>query len=213
MARISEAEKQETQQRIIEAARSEFSKHGIQHVSIREIARLAGVGASTLYGYFPSKHHLFLSTMLPTLESRQFMADHLMNLDIYGLDLDRVTDALTEVIFTLPSTALNLDRSILREIHVLMFSDEPQALMRTHEQEILDSDVHITLSRFFERLQDAGIMVPEVDPLKLSNLFTDIMRMAIMDYVIRLNLTKEACYDHFKQSIQQILIGKIKAVK
>lgn len=43
---------------ILAAAEREFSKHGFESATIEEIARIAGIGKSTVYEYFPSKTEL-----------------------------------------------------------------------------------------------------------------------------------------------------------
>lgn len=61
--RISENEQQQRRDNIINAAFYLFCARGIEKVTFAEVARRAGVGAATIYRYFPNKPALVLSTM------------------------------------------------------------------------------------------------------------------------------------------------------
>lgn len=52
---IREAKKQKTKRAILEAAISLFSENGYKNTSIENIAKIAGVGKGTVYGYFHTK--------------------------------------------------------------------------------------------------------------------------------------------------------------
>ena len=52
---IREAKKQKTKKAILEAAISLFSENGYENTSIENIAKIAGVGKGTVYGYFHTK--------------------------------------------------------------------------------------------------------------------------------------------------------------
>ena len=52
---IREAKKQKTKKAILEAAISLFSENGYDNTSIENIAKIAGVGKGTVYGYFQTK--------------------------------------------------------------------------------------------------------------------------------------------------------------
>ncbi|WP_369345616.1 TetR/AcrR family transcriptional regulator [Caldalkalibacillus mannanilyticus] len=53
-----ERRKEQKKRSIIEASLTLFMKHGIQKVSIAEIAKEANVSQVTIYNYFESKHNL-----------------------------------------------------------------------------------------------------------------------------------------------------------
>ncbi|WP_432822230.1 TetR/AcrR family transcriptional regulator [Trichloromonas sp.] len=61
MGGIRETRKRETRQAIIEAAVSLFSEKGFEKTSIEAIARMAGIGKGTIYGYFRAKEEIFLA--------------------------------------------------------------------------------------------------------------------------------------------------------
>lgn len=56
--KVSEQDKQQTRLRLLEAAVRVVTEKGFRQASMREIAEQAGVGAATIYNYFPTKEAL-----------------------------------------------------------------------------------------------------------------------------------------------------------
>lgn len=61
MSGIREAKKRATRQAIIAAAVRLFAEKGFEKTSIDQIARAAGIGKGTIYGYFRAKEEIFLA--------------------------------------------------------------------------------------------------------------------------------------------------------
>lgn len=61
MSGIRETKKRRTRKAIQEAAITLFSQKGFEATSMEELARAAGVGKGTIYGYFRTKHEIFLA--------------------------------------------------------------------------------------------------------------------------------------------------------
>jgi AcrR family transcriptional regulator len=61
MSGIREQKKQQTYMAIINAAIRLFTEKGYEETSMEELARSAGVGKSTIYGYFKTKDDIFLA--------------------------------------------------------------------------------------------------------------------------------------------------------
>lgn len=61
MAGIREQKKSETRKAIINAAVCLFAEKGYEQTSMEELAREAGVGKATIYGYFKAKNEIFLA--------------------------------------------------------------------------------------------------------------------------------------------------------
>jgi AcrR family transcriptional regulator len=55
MAGVRETKKKETRQAIMQAAITLFSEKGYDRTSIEELAKAAGIGKGTIYGYFQTK--------------------------------------------------------------------------------------------------------------------------------------------------------------
>lgn len=58
---IRERRKLETRKAIIDAAVKLFAEKGFEQTSMNELAREAGVGKGTIYGYFATKNEIFLA--------------------------------------------------------------------------------------------------------------------------------------------------------
>jgi AcrR family transcriptional regulator len=61
MGGIRETKKKKTRKAIIDAAVKLFSEKGYENTSIEELAKAAGVGKGTIYGYFQAKNEIFLA--------------------------------------------------------------------------------------------------------------------------------------------------------
>lgn len=61
MSGLRETKKKKTRQAIINAAIDLFSKKGFENTSVDKLAKAAGVGKSTIYGYFKTKNEIFLA--------------------------------------------------------------------------------------------------------------------------------------------------------
>jgi len=55
---VREEKKQKTKQAILDAAVTLFSTNGFENTSIEELAKVAGVGKGTVYGYFQTKKEI-----------------------------------------------------------------------------------------------------------------------------------------------------------
>ncbi len=61
MAGIREQKKTKTRKAILEAAVRLFAEKGFEQTSLEELARAAGIGKATIYGYFSTKNEIFLA--------------------------------------------------------------------------------------------------------------------------------------------------------
>jgi len=61
MSGVREQKKQQTREAIIDAAVKLFTEKGFEQTSMDQLARAAGVGKSTIYGYFKAKEEIFLA--------------------------------------------------------------------------------------------------------------------------------------------------------
>ena len=61
MSGLREIKKRKTRRAIMDAAIKLFSEKGFENTTVNQLAREAGVGKSTIYGYFQSKNEIFLA--------------------------------------------------------------------------------------------------------------------------------------------------------
>jgi AcrR family transcriptional regulator len=65
--RINADAKQATRQRILEAARELFARHGFDGASTRDVARAAGIATGTLFNYFATKEAIAMTLVAEAL--------------------------------------------------------------------------------------------------------------------------------------------------
>jgi len=68
MSGLRERKKRQTRQAIIAAAMKLFAERGFEQTSMDELAREAGVGKGTIYGYFKAKSEIFLAFLEEEVE-------------------------------------------------------------------------------------------------------------------------------------------------
>lgn len=61
MAGIREQKKSQTRKAILDAAIQLFAEKGFEQTSMEELARAAGIGKATIYGYFSTKNDIFFA--------------------------------------------------------------------------------------------------------------------------------------------------------
>ena len=96
--RTSKAQQAETRARIVRCAVALMSREGYDAVTMKDVARAAKIGDSTIYKYFPSKERLILGYF--DLVAEEAIAARRDTPDIDGYDLQsrlqRLTDAVLE---------------------------------------------------------------------------------------------------------------------
>lgn len=209
MSKVTAEEKIETNSRIQKAAREVFLEKGIKEASIREIAKKAGVGASTLYGYYSSKELLFIKTILPSIESRNDLNVKLDTLKVENLGIEQVVQILSDAVFALPTSLIDMDQGILKEFHSVLFSISASDEIKRTMENFLENDMKGILSRFVSRLLDDNVIKVDLDPDEFSRYVLNTMRMVFLEYIILGDMTKEDCRKKLTSIIRMTLIGKM----
>ncbi len=119
MAKISAEEKKLTRQKILDASRTVFRENGYEQTQVREIAEMAGIGVSTLYGYYPSKIDLFLSTFLLDAENKVRVNDAQIMEALEG----GLTDGLIKLLVMTRFKDVFKDREMLKSFYIASVSD------------------------------------------------------------------------------------------
>ena len=68
MPRITKAAKQDTRQRIVDAACELFRANGFNDATTRDLASAAGIAAGTLFNYFPTKEAIVIALVADSLD-------------------------------------------------------------------------------------------------------------------------------------------------
>ena len=90
-ASLKEGERQVRRDKIIEAAERVFSSKPFDQVSIRDVAREAGISHALIYRYFPDQQSLFLSAFMRGSEKIISFLKELVD-ESKSADLEMVTE-------------------------------------------------------------------------------------------------------------------------
>lgn len=87
MPETMRADARRSRENLLEAARDAFAEQGTE-VSLREVARRAGVGIGTLYRHFPTREALIEACLSHGLKALSSQAEDLLDSDPAGKALD-----------------------------------------------------------------------------------------------------------------------------
>jgi len=86
--------KEEVRERILAAARTEFSAKGFKKASMRTIAARARVTPGNIYAYFPGKENLFAAIVTPVAEAIRRIYDQDFQLQGGALVLSQISEEI-----------------------------------------------------------------------------------------------------------------------
>lgn len=107
--RITAQAKQETEQRIVDAAVSLFRAGGFEATTTRDIARAAGIATGTLFNYFPTKEAIVTS-----------LAEQALARALTTFDAAPRTGSLEESLFALAAAGLRQMKPLRRFIRPVL---------------------------------------------------------------------------------------------
>jgi len=197
MAGLREFKKEVTRQAITAAALKLFSEKGYEKTSIEDIARAAGIGKTTVYGYFATKDEIFLSYCDEELEESFARLQDNEHQDMPLLD------QLVEF-FMLKFRFLTQDqefgRQLLRE---MVFPKVASETVKVHDQRYF-----AILGKFFQVAQAKGEIDSRHDLFFLSvhffSLYLGVLAGWYTGYVNTYDDVEEAMRILFYQTIAGI---------
>lgn len=145
MAGVREQKKIETRQAIMDAAIRLFGDRGYERTSIEDLAAEAGIGKTTIYGYFSAKQDIFQVFCDEEVES---------SFSILKESVDPGAPLLEQLVtlfmhqFKFVTENREFGRHLLRE---MAFPKEPSESSMEHTQRYLD-----TLEELLERAREKG---------------------------------------------------------
>lgn len=210
MAKISKKEKIATQNKIHHAARTIFSQKGIREASLREIAKEAGVGTSTLYGYYPSKQVLFMETVMSTIRKRPIVSYNWSEMDLKSKSRDQIIDYIVDISFFLPNLPKEFDRALIREMHIMLLSEAATAEeFKQLMDKFMTKEVFAELTSLFNHLLKEELLHLELSPDALTEVITGYMRHIFLEYVVIVSATIEMYRAKYRRGIEVIMAGKL----
>lgn len=202
MAKVTAAEREQTKKDIIAASEAVFREHGFQKTQIKMIAEKAGVGVSTIYGYYPSKIDLFLSSFLQLRNEdvfdEAFVEKHLEEGLIKGLGY---------LILEARFTDLLEDRSLLRTFYVASISDLAKSEKRKKDlRSTMLSPAYVKF--ILEIYERSHIRLCAFSLNALAETVMTIIQTAGVDYLIFDDLTFEDAKRRVHDQLRVLFAGK-----
>lgn len=147
MAKISAIEREETRLRILDASRKTFRDKGFEKTSIKGIAKEAGIGTSTLYGYYPSKMELFVSSFI-----HLYNADRLDEGQILSALENGVSRAICDLLLLTRRDLVVKDRQLFKHFYLMSLADDRDNIRcRKKEYHCIEYDYVKKVLEIFER--------------------------------------------------------------
>ena len=157
MAGLREKKKMETMQAIQSAAVELFAKKGFENTTIEDIAKVAGIGKTTVYGYFTNKNDIFISYCDEELD--QSFAQ-IQATDNDGKTLGDLLVDFFMIKFTFVTKNREFGRQMLRET---VFPCKVNEKAKVHDQRYFD-----ILEGIFRNAQEKGEVSQEHELFDLS---------------------------------------------
>jgi TetR/AcrR family transcriptional regulator len=192
---------QMTQQRILDAAEQEFSRHGLQGARLSAIANLAQVTTASLHYYFENKENLYKAVLQRPIDQVQSM---LGQLNFEGLSPEA---ALTQIIrIAIANEAKNPQRQML------WFQEASQ------NQGIYFKECNVlNLHEYLLKILEQGMAEGCFRPLKPFLALTHILSVCLFYFTVHENwkhltpeidrLSPEMIEEHTEAAIAFILAG------
>lgn len=202
MAKITAAEREQTKKDIIAASESVFREYGFQKTQIKMIAEKAGVGVSTIYGYYPSKIDLFLSSFL-TLRNRDVFDEEYVEKKLE----EGLISGLESLILEARFTDILEDRSLLRAFYVASISDLAKNARTKGEIKslMMNPDYVKFILEIYER---SHIRLCAFSLNALAETVMTIIQSCGIDYLIFEELTFEDTKKRVRNQLKVLFAGK-----
>ena len=165
---------EDTQQRILEAARSLFGRLGIDKVTIANIGRKAGVAGSTVYSIYGSKDGILRALMEQSLFGRQFQsAQELLRGEEDPVKLIAMTPRVSRAIYESEASNLGLLR------HASGFSPALRKMEQEFEQRRYEAQEKRVRSLFDAGKARRGLSLEEARRILWMYTSRDVYRMLV----------------------------------
>jgi len=200
MAKISAEEREASRLRILNASLIVFRRNGFEKTQIKEIAKEAGVGTSTIYGYYASKVELFVAAFVDEVLGLEFDESKVASALEKG-----ITEGLLKLFFEDRVKSLLEDKELLRSFVVASLYN-PSELMaarkctnRAKQYEFIKSVLEI-----YER---TNIRLCAFSLNHLAEAILTIVEQIGMQYMVD-EIALEDAEEKIKNQVRVMLAGK-----
>lgn len=170
-----------TVERLVDAAADELSEHGHHELTVRAVARRAGVAPATAYTYFASKEHLVAEVYLRRLERQKPRRP-----DRRRSPTNRATDALLDIALVVAD-----ETELAAACTVALLTDDAEVaelrnrigrIMRRRLVEALGDDVDPAVFRTLELVANGALLRVGIGHLaydELPEVLADAARLVL----------------------------------
>ena len=198
MAGLREQKKLETKQAIQDAAVKLFAEKSFEKTSIEDIASEAGIGKTTVYGYFSTKNEIFISYCDEELDHAfaQLQATDSAEKSLLDLLVD-----FFMIKFTFVTKNREFGRQMLRE---MVFPGEINEKAKVHDQRYFD-----IMEDYFRIAQVRGEISSEHELFHLSvhffSLYLGLLAGWYTGYIDSLPEAEDGMRTLFSQAMEGII--------
>ncbi len=197
MTTLRAQKKRQTRKSILQAAIRLFTEKGFEQTSIEELARAAGIGKGTIYGYFATKQEIFLAFCEEEID---YVFKHMdEEVDPEAPLLEQIV-ALSMAQFDFVTANREFGRLFCREIAF------PRESMADKSRE-LDAQYLGRVMQIIQRAQQRGELHADADPLLALANFHAFYLMVISGWYGGYFGTREMVATMLRALCRQSLIG------
>lgn len=173
--KTTKSQQEQTRRTLIRTAVDLITEKGYDAATMKQIARLAGVGDATIYKYFPNKEKILLAYYELAIDIVLELVEETPGWEEFGLQerLQRLVDALLEL-FLADREFIEISRDIFRQSPLLMMRDNIPG-----QQELKQ-----TVLQWLQDAEDSGEIAPCDFKNLISGLFGDYL-FAVLAYWLK----------------------------
>lgn len=199
MTGLREQKKSEIRNRILDVSRDAFLNNGYDNTSTKEIAKQSGIGAGTLFNYFPTKADILIELLFFELDSK-----HLKQ-DLHFKDATSAVDVIYEFVITTISPVLKIPTRLLRDFGLALLTLAKKSDNMLQKITETDMSAIAKLEILIDRMKTVELIDKSKDTKQISRLiYTEIFfDMAL--YAYNENFSKEDLQYHLKASLVYLI--------
>jgi len=203
MSNLRKKKKQETLQRILDAAQEVFLSQGYKKTTIATIAEKAGIGTGTFYNYFSSKSQLFLHIFFAKPAETEDKVNSVLNNP--GND---VAGAIVELCSVYTDAIANINKELLKEVIEVFASDIEEHKKTMSEFIELDFQFIEQVSRLLSRFQARGQLTDTFNPEDAAQCIYAIFMLQVFMYVFEAEQPFELMKKNIIRQVKLFFSGK-----
>ncbi|WP_150271830.1 TetR/AcrR family transcriptional regulator [Paenibacillus tepidiphilus] len=168
--KFSEVEKAHIKQKLLESARSLFTRYGIKKTSVEDLTKGAGIAAGTFYAFYQSKEEIFFELL--EVEESQIKTSLFENAAARPLNKESFK------LFLLESFKLMSENPIIRQI---LLTEQFEALIRKVPPERLEHNYNQDqdlLYPFIQKWQAEG-MLKKSSPTLIVSMIRSLLLLSL----------------------------------